>query len=433
MKTRIILFNLWAFMVLVSSARFVYSEEEEVDCTGIDKKDFPIRVTIKTEYSPGLGSFEFFKAHAKNETGLCCQLDTGLRIDLKTQVKRVRQGENLIYKDYSEDWKSFELSLKPNGSHYLGSLKIGTVFGELPEVASQLECSVIGLPPPEPCLTGSDLNKKFIEVAKWGTPDALEHLLTCGADPNFKDKLGCTALLYVTDLACGYSRPTHGSNPSYPAGNTPVFDTQSMFTIKAFLKLLVEAGANIEIRDPITKRTPLTNLVGYDREEGVRFLLELEPNVNTQDIEGNTPLIVAAYQSSDWIVQELLEANADVNLKNKEGKTAYLIAEKRGRKHLLESLKSAEVQVLFSGLPAGKCTPNTVRLKLGQATSMELLANPTSMFLFTAPDLRIELMAHANQKVKKVISPNKAGTFPFTCGVHGGSDDQQTHGTIIVQ
>jgi hypothetical protein len=55
-------------------------------------------------------------------------------------------------------------------------------------------------------------------------------------------------------------------------------------------------------------------------------LIELGANINLQDINGDTALIIAVRNGSLDIVYDLIDAGADPNLKNNDGKTALDIA-----------------------------------------------------------------------------------------------------------
>ena len=53
-------------------------------------------------------------------------------------------------------------------------------------------------------------------------------------------------------------------------------------------------------------------------------------DVNRQDRDGNTGLVLASYNGRTDIVKILLAAGADINLRNKYGKTAlYYAAQER--------------------------------------------------------------------------------------------------------
>ena len=59
-----------------------------------------------------------------------------------------------------------------------------------------------------------------------------------------------------------------------------------------------------------------------NNEEGVKFLLEKEANIDYQDTRGWTPLMIAAYKGHHSIVETLIDNGADITLQDKFGKKA---------------------------------------------------------------------------------------------------------------
>lgn len=88
--------------------------------------------------------------------------------------------------------------------------------------------------------------------------------------------------------------------------------------------------------------------------------------------------------------------------------------------------------VTITGGPNGGCSPSMIHLEQGVEVQIVLKANKTKMFKMDAADLGIDLMAMPGDTDHQTITPANAGNFSFTCGVHGGPDSTQTHGTIMV-
>jgi hypothetical protein len=66
-------------------------------------------------------------------------------------------------------------------------------------------------------------------------------------------------------------------------------------------------------------------------------LIDHGANINAQDDDGYTPLIVACYKGLADIAQLLIEKGADVNAKDHEGLTALRLAENDDLKQLLQA------------------------------------------------------------------------------------------------
>ena len=105
---------------------------------------------------------------------------------------------------------------------------------------------------------------------------------------------------------------------------------------KPFLKLLLEAGADINSRSRKLE-TPLMKAVYLEQnEEIIRFLLENGADVNAQDAEGKTALMKAALYGQENHVRRLLDAGADPLIKSKSGKTAKDFTAKQSIRDLLD-------------------------------------------------------------------------------------------------
>ena len=80
--------------------------------------------------------------------------------------------------------------------------------------------------------------------------------------------------------------------------------------------------------------TPLILACGTDdksaRDKMTTMLLNRGANVNTQDKDGNTPLMMAARKEDEELVSMLVEKGSDVSLMNNEGNTALCYAAIKG-------------------------------------------------------------------------------------------------------
>ncbi|OQW49158.1 MAG: hypothetical protein A4S09_03585 [Proteobacteria bacterium SG_bin7] len=95
----------------------------------------------------------------------------------------------------------------------------------------------------------------------------------------------------------------------------------------AIIEYLVTHGANQESID-----AALVAATVYGHIDAIEATLEGGANVNTQNEEGDTPIMIAAgfhwSYEFQWpeIVRTLILANADLSIKNKEGKTVMDVA-----------------------------------------------------------------------------------------------------------
>ena len=77
----------------------------------------------------------------------------------------------------------------------------------------------------------------------------------------------------------------------------------------------------------------------------VQKLLDAGADVNIQDKEGFTALMLSAWYGSTEVytqtVQALIDASADVNARNMYGKTALMLAEEKGNTTVVDMLQKA--------------------------------------------------------------------------------------------
>jgi hypothetical protein len=112
---------------------------------------------------------------------------------------------------------------------------------------------------------------------------------------------------------------------------TPAKDPSLPFAATA--KLLLEKGANIEVRDKYYGATPLLLAARYGETAVVKLLLEKGAKIEARDPYGGTALMAAACEcpiidspDTSGSVRLLLETGADIEAKDNQGFTALLIA-----------------------------------------------------------------------------------------------------------
>lgn len=255
-------------------------------------------------------------------------------------------------------------------------------------------------------------------AAKSRNVDLIDMLLACNSEANLnvnkKNQNGCTPLMVSSDKLCG----------------TGDFDIFSNFApLEPVLNSLINAGAYSDLADPITKATPLIKAARLQDDNSAKLLLDMEADINAQDSDNYTPLMWAVESQYVKMVKLLLEFSPDLELKNRNGDTAYEIAKAQGNNEILELLTPIDNEVLIEGQPDGSCTPATIHIKLGARTKLTVKAGK-QMLLFKSLKLGIDLMIESGNSQSKNYVFDKVGTFPFSCGVHGGS--QQTPRSFMV-
>uniref|UniRef100_A0A0G4GJZ2 Uncharacterized protein n=1 Tax=Chromera velia CCMP2878 TaxID=1169474 RepID=A0A0G4GJZ2_9ALVE len=115
------------------------------------------------------------------------------------------------------------------------------------------------------------------------------------------------------------------------------------------VRLLVDAKANVDMQDK-EGNSVLMLAILKENVGMVEYLLARPGNttqtvVNIPDSQGRTPLFRAAAGGHILLVELLLRRGADPSLKDASGNTAFAVAEEAGKMQVVERLKSGEQMV----------------------------------------------------------------------------------------
>jgi len=91
----------------------------------------------------------------------------------------------------------------------------------------------------------------------------------------------------------------------------------------SIVTLLLDYGANINVHDSVSGRTPLMVAASREKHEIVRLLLSRGVDVNSVDRDGNTALMVTMHVG---IIRMLIDAGIDINARDHHGHTALVEA-----------------------------------------------------------------------------------------------------------
>lgn len=340
---------------------------------------------------------------------------------LRSEVKRYYSKNKYVYTSIL-DANYFKLTLVPAADNKFNGTLVLNKGSTFENTFNQLSCSLTGiLPVPYQCAETQEKNDLALFSALLTSEvDEINYSLECGADVNSVNKMGCTPLLKLLDPVCGIKGPAIKYTSSI-----------NLFEITS---LLIDNGSNLESVDPLNQQSAIHKAVQINDAEIVQMLAELEANLDVQDINGSTPLMMAVANRNYFLVKDLLDFNANTELKNKKGFSAYDIAKASKLDDIAELLLPVKKVINVLGNVDGTgCSITTINLALNEAVEISLKANPTKMFRMFSPELGLELMAQPDEKIKKRFTPTKAGTYDFICGPHNGPDAQQTKGTIVIK
>jgi hypothetical protein len=132
-------------------------------------------------------------------------------------------------------------------------------------------------------------------------------------------------LVQMLDDALAQVQPTTpSSTPTPQSTETPAGVGLQQAVVEGDLETvlrLIEAGADMNERDPMGGSSPLLTAATFGRTEVARALIEAGADVNQQNNEGSTALLTAALFCRTEIVEALLANGADRSIRNFAGST----------------------------------------------------------------------------------------------------------------
>ncbi|XP_033916306.1 NF-kappa-B inhibitor epsilon [Melopsittacus undulatus] len=195
-------------------------------------------------------------------------------------------------------------------------------------------------------------------------PSVIQALIHKGVNPGLQDRNGNTPLhlaceqqhmqcaqqlLQGTALPQSTPQP-HGHHHDLQLQNWQGLACLHISTLKGnipMMSLLLESGANIDVREGTSGKTPLHLAVECHNHRAVQFLLHRGAYVDAQMYNGCTPLHLAVGRKDAAIAAILSHCGADTLLRNMENETAQDLAD--GNDDLLALLPFDDLKI--SGKP----------------------------------------------------------------------------------
>lgn len=246
------------------------------------------------------------------------------------------------------------------------NLKEGSGYTPLYEACDESDTELVRLL----IENGADVNSlngryntpALLEVMYPENYELVSLLLENGADANGKNSIGQNALFYVSStydseiikLVIEYGADVNAINEY---GNTPILDAVCFgrFDLLAIYKdyggdFTVtdndgENGLHYAVRGAVPESFEILHtdfVTGHELSNNLlSYFLDVGININAQNIEGQTPLMLAATGEYDLpqYVQILLEHNADPNLRDIDNNTALMYS--IGRPRIMQKLIDA--------------------------------------------------------------------------------------------
>jgi hypothetical protein len=130
-------------------------------------------------------------------------------------------------------------------------------------------------------------------------------------------------LSFVTGILAACTN-TDSSNQASTEVEKPAMDMHTA-VISGDLEAVkqhIEAGTDINEKEPLSGATPLISAATFGQKEIAQTLINAGADLSASNNDGSTALHVAAFFCRVEVVQMLMDANADKNLRNSFGATA---------------------------------------------------------------------------------------------------------------
>jgi len=200
----------------------------------------------------------------------------------------------------------------------------------------------------ESMLVGTILHKKF---------DVLEFLVANGANINMANHGGMTPLMQAVMVCANKPKPALRFIEKFLTFK-PKLDFEQMgkgdggfsalhlaarYGVVDAAKLLLDAGAAIDIKSLATGGTPLHTAASANQIDMAKYLIKRKANIEIVDKLGSTPLLTAAVRIDPDMVEVLAEAGAAVNVKSTVNPLVTPMVFAAGNPNPLEHKKSVSI------------------------------------------------------------------------------------------
>ena len=177
-------------------------------------------------------------------------------------------------------------------------------------------------------------------AAKQGQKEAIEYLIKKKANADSEDYNGKTPLDIANEKQDSEVMKLLVSKSVAKDGAPLLWDAARKGDLDK-LKILLENGAKMEVRDNASGSTPLLIALKGGHLEAAEILMEKGAEVNIKDKTGNSPLNIAAETFdgvTDNIALKLIGRGADVDSANMSGVSALHTASRKNKVILSKEL-----------------------------------------------------------------------------------------------
>lgn len=272
--------------------------------------------------------------------------------------------------------------------------------GEIPIIDWLIENGV----KPSDTVSSKSSTTLLMSACEHGGLSITSHLLQLGANVDAMDQDGKTALFHTRDPKIAKVLLGAGANLTHLDKNGCSLFQRSRFSKEIFLRFgrnFVRLGGDIHGKDA-DGRTILHHLADhYEALAAIKLAIDLGCDVNAQDRNGTTPLMMA--DDEYWQVlldagarindvdakgnhalhihlsRELLSYGADVNCANKQGQTPLMLAAKKDDIRLVKALLKAGARADMKDKKGMVATDYAEAKALAALVELGAPLNPESM------------------------------------------------------
>ncbi|XP_053407058.1 fibronectin type 3 and ankyrin repeat domains 1 protein-like isoform X2 [Mercenaria mercenaria] len=308
------------------SIELYWDEALEQAKAGIEKCDGRVRVCLQEHDRDGEWG-NLYSGYAKRHTV------SGL--DPSSEYKyRMRMMNNAGNSDWSAHVKVSTTKEPMNGEHLHKALN----RQDLEMLEKVIESGDVKIDVPDKYGFSP-----LMQASVKGYESCVEILLKHGADVHLRNDAGKTALMlacFAGQLECVKILRKNGAkyDDFDRGGSAPIHWAVDGGNVK-LLDWMIEDGADVNLRDMNSGWTPLIRCASVTGHRDIGLsLLQNSADINAQDKDGKTALMLSILNGHQALLEVLLKKNADIKLKNEYGKTAYDMAISVEKRRILRTL-----------------------------------------------------------------------------------------------
>ncbi|KAF5601075.1 ankyrin 1 [Fusarium pseudocircinatum] len=292
-------------------------------------------------------------------------------------------------------------------------------------------------------VSGAENNKWNAAHFAYDLPDCMKVLVEAGADINALGPDGTPFYLAayfnqtkVVELLLEHKPDLETKCPEgdfTDAGYTPLLCAASC-GYNELLRLLLEAGANIEAKTP-KGGTPLILAVATNQEESVKILLEYNLDIDARDIWEGSAIFCLPSPANLSVARRLINRGASLTIRNNEKYTPLGKAVVNGDLPLVRLLSSQKIDLNAEAAENGtalhiateKCNVDIVKVLVEKGASPDV----ANSWMYGSSLQRLFEKYYTSAENKDIIAQHLINDAGADVNVHGGNMGSVLNAAIL--